>query len=122
MAGSERLSEKEMLSESDASDDSLSDSLTLLPDVSSPPKGSSLSDASSSPGKLAELGIQSELDEDVCPVGTTRRLWKNEACPWPTRSLWKNEAFPWPTENRGGVPFGRRTNSSHDSLDTEWAR
>lgn len=116
--GSECFSEKEMVSESDAS----YGSLTLLPDVSSPPKGSSLSDASSSPEKLAELGIPSEFDEDVCTVGTTRRLWKDEACPWPTRSLWKKEACPWPTENRGGVPFGRRTTSSHDSLDTKWAR
>lgn len=111
MMGSERFYEKEMVSESDASYNSLSldGSLTLSPGGSPKPKRSYLSDASSSPERLAELGIPSEIDEGVCTVGTTRSLWKKEAC-------------PWPTEDRGGVPFGRRTTSSHDSLDTEWAR
>lgn len=122
--GSERFYEKEMVSESDASYNSLSPdgSLTLSPGGSPKPKSSFLSDASSSPERLAELGIPSEIDEGVCTVGTMRSLWKKEACPWPMRSLWKKEAWPWPTEDRVGVPFGRRTTSSHDSLDTEWAR
>lgn len=76
--GSERFYEKEMVSESDASYNSLSPdgSLTLSPGGSPKPKSSSLSDASSSPERLAELGIPSEIDEGVCTVGTTRSLEK----------------------------------------------
>lgn len=106
---SELFWEKEMVWESHASYDSLSPDSSLSPDASPTAESSSLPDGSSSPERFAERGIPSEPDESVCTVGTTRRLWKKEAC-------------PWPTEDRGGVPFGRRTTTSHDSLEIEWAR